>query len=543
MSPTQQAASPQLDAVVVGAGFAGLFQLYRLRELGLITRVFEAAGDVGGTWYWNRYPGARCDIESMAYSYSFSSELEQEWNWSERYATQPEILRYADHVAERFGLRPHITFNTTVTSAVYDESAHAWTVSTDAGERVTARFLIVATGCLSTANVPSIPGIGSFVGPVYHTGRWPHEPVDFTAKRVGVIGTGSSGIQSIPVIAEQAAELIVFQRTPNFTLPAANRPLVEDEVRERKARYPEYREQLRNAKSGFLKPVPTHSALAVTPEEREAAYQAAWESGVLGALNSVFNDTLISWAANETAAEFVRDKIRAIVSDPGTAEMLCARDYPIGTKRPCLDTGYYATYNKPHVKLVNLRTTPIEEITASGIRTSEREYELDAIVFATGFDAITGAVSAIDIRGKQNRALKEKWADGPRNYLGLASAGFPNLFTITGPLSPSVLTNMMVSIEEHVDWITSCIAHMCGNAFTEIDVTAEAERRWTQHVAEIASETLYPRAASWYMGANVPGKPQVFMVYLGGVPAYHDTCQAVAADGYAGFTLSGDSHA
>jgi cyclohexanone monooxygenase len=509
-----------------------------MRELGLTTRVFDTAGDVGGTWYWNRYPGARCDIESMAYSYSFSSELEQEWNWSERYATQPEILRYASHVAERFDLRKDITFDTKVTSAVYDQSAHNWTVTTDTGETVTARFVIMATGCLSAANLPRIPGIDSFTGSTYHTGRWPHEGVDFTGKRVAVIGTGSSAIQSIPLIAGQAAELRVFQRTPNFTLPAGNRHLGEQEIQERKTRYSEFRKTLRYSKAGFLKPLPTHDALEVTPEEREAAYQTAWESGVLGALTSVFNDILQSWEANETAAEFVRDKIRSIVEDPDTAELLCARDYPIGTKRPCLDTDYYATYNRSQVHLVNLRKTPIVEITGEGIRTSEQEYEFDAIVFATGFDAMTGALAAIDIRGKHGRALREKWAAGPRSYLGLLSAGFPNLFTVTGPLSPSVLTNMMISIEQHVDWITDCITHLRSNGLTEIDTTTEVENAWTEHVAEVASGTLYPQAASWYMGANVPGRPRVFMPYLGGVGAYREKCRAVAADGYAGFTLS-----
>jgi cation diffusion facilitator CzcD-associated flavoprotein CzcO len=538
MSGSEQSPSRRVDAVVVGAGFAGLYQLYRLRELGLTTRVFDTAGDVGGTWYWNRYPGARCDIESMAYSYSFSSELEQEWTWSERYATQPEILRYAVHVADRFDLRNHITFNTAVTSAVYDESAHHWTVTTDTGETVAARFVIMATGCLSTANLPSIAGIDGFTGRVYHTGRWPHEGVDFTGQRVAVIGTGSSGIQSIPLIAEQATDLTVFQRTPNFTLPAGNRPLRDEEVRTRKAHYAEYRETLRHTKSGFIKPLPTHDTLEVTPAERAATYQAAWESGVLGALTSSFTDTLVDWEANETAAEFVRDKIRSIVDDPDTAEALCARDYPIGTKRPCLDTGYYATYNNAHVHLVNLRKTPIEEITGRGVRTSGQEYEFDAIVFATGFDAITGALAAIDIRGRDGVALREKWAAGPRNYLGLVSAGFPNLFTVTGPLSPSVLSNMMMSIELHVDWITDCITHLREHGLTEIDTSTDAEDAWTAHVAELAAETLYPQAASWYMGANVPGKPRVFMVYLDGVGTYREKCEAVVANGYAGFTFS-----
>jgi cation diffusion facilitator CzcD-associated flavoprotein CzcO len=538
MSGSQQASSQRVDAVVVGGGFAGLYQLYRLRELGLSTRAFDSAGDVGGTWYWNRYPGARCDIESMAYSYSFSSELEQEWTWSERYATQPEILRYANHVAERFDLRKDITFNTKVTSAVYDESGHSWTVTTDAGESVTARFVIMATGCLSTANVPNIAGIDSFAGPVYHTSRWPHEGVDFSGLRVAVIGTGSSGIQSIPLISEQAAEVTVFQRTPNYTLPAGNRPLDEQEVRDCKARYPEYRELLRYSKTGILKPLPTLSALEVTPEEREIAYQAAWDSGILAGFASAFTDVLVSREANDTAAEFVRHQIASIVNDPETAELLSARDYPIGTKRACLDTDYYATYNKSHVHLVNLRKTPIEEITRTGIRTSEQEHKFDAIVFATGFDAMTGALAAIDIRGVQGLALRDKWAAGPRNYLGLLSAGFPNLFTVTGPLSPSVLSNMMISIEQHVEWITDCIAHLRDHGQTEIDTTIEVEDAWVEHVADVASETLYPQAASWYLGANVPGKPRVFMPYLGGLGVYRDKCDAVAADGYAGFKLS-----
>ncbi|MGI5144624.1 flavin-containing monooxygenase [Streptomyces sp. CA-106110] len=538
MSSSQQSPPEQVDAVVVGAGFAGLYQLYRLRELGLSTRVFETAGSVGGTWYWNRYPGARCDVESMAYSYSFSEELEQEWEWSERYATQPEILRYARHVSERFDLLKDIDFNTTVTGAVYDHLAHCWTVTTDSGERVTARFVIMATGCLSAANLPRISGIGSFTGAIHHTARWPHDGVDFTGKRVAVIGTGSSGVQSIPLIAEQAAELTVFQRTAHYTLPARNRPLREGEIRERKAGYREFREELRRSPTGIPRELPARGAFEVTAEERESAYETAWDSGVLGALSTAFKDLLVSPAANETAAEFVRDKIRSAVADPVTAEALCPRDYPLGTKRPCLDTDYYATYNKSHVRLVDLRTTPIEEITEQGVRTADREYQVDAIVFATGFDALTGALAAIDIRGRQGLALRDKWAAGPRNYLGLVTAGFPNLFTVTGPLSPSVLSNMMVSIEQHVEWITDCIAYLRRNGLTEIDTTAEVEDAWTEHVAEIASGTLYPQAASWYMGANVPGKPRVFMPYLGGVGAYRVKCSEVAADGYTGFTLS-----
>jgi cyclohexanone monooxygenase len=538
MSSSPETRLDRVDVVVVGAGFAGLYQLYRLRQLKLTTRVFEAAADVGGTWYWNRYPGARCDIESMAYSYSFSAELEQEWRWSERYATQPEILRYADHVAERFDLRRHIDFNTIVKAAVYDRDAHTWTVTTDTGECVTARFVIMATGCLSTANLPAIRGIADFTGATYHTGRWPHEGVDFTGKRVAVIGTGSSGIQSIPLIAEQAAELTVFQRTANYTLPADNRPLGELEVHTRKNDYLKFREGLRRSTTGIPRPVPTRSVFEVTEQERETAYETAWKSGTIGALSTAFTDILSSTSANETAAEFIRAKIRSIVADPAVAEALCPRDYPFGTKRPCLDTDYYATYNKPHVHLVDLRKAPIEGIFEKGIRTAEREYEVDAIVFATGFDAMTGALAAIDIRGKDGLTLRDKWAAGPRNYLGLVSAGFPNLFTVTGPLSPSVLTNMMVSIEQHVEWITDCIAHMLRQGLTEIDTSTEVENAWTEHVGEVAARTLYPRAASWYMGANVPGKPRVFLPYLGGVGVYRDTCSTVAEQGYQGFTLS-----
>jgi cation diffusion facilitator CzcD-associated flavoprotein CzcO len=538
MPGSQRSLSRRVDAVIVGAGFAGLYQLYRLRKLGLTTRVFDAAGDVGGTWYWNRYPGARCDVESMAYSYSFSEELEQDWDWSERYATQPEILRYANHVADRFDLRRDITFNTKVTRAVYDESGHAWTVVTDRGETVTARFVIMATGCLSTSNLPNIPGVDSFSGRTYHTGRWPHEGVDFGGQRVAVIGTGSSGIQSIPVIAEQADEVTVFQRTPNYTLPAGNRMLTAEETRQRKAHYEEFREQLRYSTTGVPKPIPTKAALEVSPAERAAAYEAAWNSGLMGAFSAAFTDILRSVEANETAAEFVRGKIRSIVDDPETAEALCPYDYPIGTKRPCLDTDYYRTFNRPNVHLVNLRKTTIAEITKRGIRTSEQEYEIESIVLATGFDAITGALHAIDLCGKGGVLLRDKWAAGPRNYLGLLSAGFPNLFTITGPLSPSVLSNMMISIEQHVEWITDCIAYMRDYGITEIDTTTEVEDAWTAHVAEVAAETLYPRSASWYMGANVPGKPRVFMPYLAGLGAYRETCDAVAADDYAGFVLS-----
>ncbi|MEJ2867706.1 NAD(P)/FAD-dependent oxidoreductase [Actinomycetospora sp. OC33-EN08] len=528
-----------VDAVVVGAGFAGMYQLYRLRELGLTTRVFEAGDGVGGTWYWNRYPGARCDVESMSYSYSFSPELEQEWNWTEKYPAQPEILRYADHVADRFDLRRDITFDTRVTAAVYDEARERWTVTTDGGESVDTQFLIMATGCLSHSKLPEVPGLERFQGPTYHTAHWPKEGVDFTGQRVAVIGTGSSGVQSIPIIASQAADLTVFQRTPAYSLAANNRPLEQGEIDEMKAHYREWRDAQRT--SGFGVPIEpaTRSALEVSDEERRAKYQGAWDTGTLTAIIGGYTDTLSDRAANDTAAEFVREKIRERVTDPEVAETLSPRSYPIGTKRPCLDTRYYETYNEPHVHLVDLRKTPLVGLTETGVQTSENAYDVDAVVFATGFDAMTGALSAIDIRGRGGVALKDKWGEGPRSYLGLGVAGFPNLFTITGPSSPSVLSNMIVSIEQHVEWITDAVGHLREHGLTTMEATVEAEDEWVAHVAEVGDATLYPQADSWYMGSNVPGKPRVFLAYIGGVGAYRELCTQIARDGYRGFTLRG----
>ncbi|MEU7819133.1 NAD(P)/FAD-dependent oxidoreductase [Pseudonocardia sp. NPDC049154] len=529
-----------VDAVIVGAGFSGLYQLHRFRELGLSTRVFEAASGVGGTWWWNRYPGARCDVESLAYSYSFSPELEQEWTWSEKYATQPEILGYAEHVAERFDLTRDITFDTRVESAVYDADRRRWTVTTDTGEVVDCRWFVMATGCLSVSKAPEIPGAERFQGPTYHTGHWPHEGVDFTGKRIAVIGTGSSGIQSIPIMAGQAADTVVFQRTPNFSMPAGNRPLTEEEVAARKATYREFRKEQQLSAFGVPVPLPTQSALEVDEAERTATYESAWEQGNLVAVLTSYTDTLVDKDANETAAEFVRSKIRETVHDQDLAELLSPRSFPYGTKRPCLDSGYYETFNKDNVHLVDIRKTPLVEITEKGVRTSEKEYEVDAIVFATGFDAMTGAITRVDIRGKNGVSLKEKWGEGPRSYLGLSVAGFPNMFTITGPSSPSVLSNMMVSIEQHVDWVTDCIQWMRDNGVEELDATPEAEDEWVRHVEEVGDTTLYPTADSWYMGSNVPGKPRVFMAYIGGVGVYRERCDDVAAKGYEGYTKSPD---
>ena len=529
-----------LDALIVGAGFSGLYQLHRMRGLGLRTRVIEAAGDLGGTWYWNRYPGARCDIQSLSYSYSFSPELEQEWEWTEKYPTQPEILRYLNHVADRFDLRKDITFGTRVTGAQYDEDAGRWTVSTDSGERLDTQFVIMATGCLSTSKLPEVAGLENYRGRTHHTARWGNAEVRFDGLRVGVIGTGSSGIQSIPIIAEQAADLTVFQRTPNFSMPAGNRPLAPDEVADMKANYRAFREAQRTARAGIPGPETMDLALAAPEEERNSRYQAGWDKGDLTSLGGSYIDILLDPAANETAAEFIRAKIRAVVDDPEVAELLSPRSFPFGTKRPCLDTGYYQTFNRPNVHLVDLRKTPLTEFTATGLRTSAAEYEFDAIVFATGFDAMTGALRAIEITCRNGVSLATQWSNGPRNYLGVAMAGFPNLFTITGPLSPSVLTNMVVSIEQHVDWVTDCIGYLRANGVAAIEATTAAEDEWVQHVADVGAFTLFPKADSWYMGANVPGKPRVFLPYVGGLGEFRQKCDEVARNGYEGFTLSRD---
>jgi cyclohexanone monooxygenase len=526
-----------VDAVIVGAGFAGLYALYRLRGLGFSAQVFEAGDGVGGTWYWNRYPGARCDVESMDYSYSFSDELQQEWKWTERYAAQPEILNYINHVADRFDLRRDVQLSTRVTAAVFDEATNRWGIETDRGDHVSAQFCIMATGCLSDAQLPEIKGRDTFEGRWYHTGRWPHEGVDFTGQRVGVIGTGSSAIQSIPIIARQAAHLVVFQRTPNYSVPAHNAPLDRDFERRVKAGYADFRRQARESRVGFVMERNDASALSVPPEERERAYEAHWGRGGLG-FSATFADLLTSADANETAADFFRARIRAIVRDPAVADTLCPHDYPLGTKRLCVDTDYYATFNRDNVTLVDLRKTPIEAITPHGVRTAAAEYELDSLVFAIGFDAMTGALLSIDIRGRAGQSLRDKWAAGPRTYLGLTIAGFPNLFAITGPGSPSVLSNMIVSIEQHVDWIADCITYLREHAHATIDATVEAEDAWVAHVNEVGHQTLYPRANSWYMGANVPGKPRIFMPYIGGVGIYRQICDDVAAKGYQGFTLT-----
>jgi cation diffusion facilitator CzcD-associated flavoprotein CzcO len=538
MSTPTSTSTRQVDVVVVGAGFAGLYALHRLRQHRLTLQCFEAGSGVGGTWFWNRYPGARCDVESMEYSYSFSSDLEQDWRWSERYAPQPEILRYLDHVADRFDLRRDIQFDTRVTAATFDEATGRWAITTDRGDEVSAQFCVMATGCLSAAKEPEVPGLESFGGSWYHTGRWPPEGVDFTGLRVGIIGTGSSGIQSIPVIAEQAEHLVVFQRTPNFSLPARNHALDAETQSAVKARYAELREEERNSYAGIAVPPPTQSALEVDPEERQRRYETAWAQGGLLSMTTTFHDLIRDKAANDTAAEFIRSKIREIVTDADVADDLAPTDHPFGTKRPCLDTGYFETFNRDDVTLVNLRRTPIVEIVPEGVRTTDGVHQLDRIVFATGFDAMTGPVLRIDVRGRDDASLRTKWAAGPRTYLGLGTAGFPNLFLVTGPGSPSVLSNMVVAIEQHVDWIAECVAFLRDRGIDAIEPTVEAEDSWVDHVNVLANATLFPTANSWYMGANVPGKPRVFMPYVGGFMTYRRICDDVAADHYRGFTLT-----
>ena len=536
--PGKSQAAEACDAVVVGAGFAGMYMLHRLRGIGLSVRVYEQGSGVGGTWYWNRYPGARCDVESMQYSYSFSDELQQEWNWSERYAPQPEILRYANHVADRFGLRSAIQFNTRVEQAVFDESTNIWQVATSDGRTVTAKFVVLATGCLSNARVPDIKGLDRFKGHVYHTGHWPHEPIDFTGLRVGVIGTGSSGIQSVPVIAEQAKHLTVFQRTPNYSIPARNATLTEQERQKFRQNYPEIRRFAREeAKNGIYTDLPDRGALDDGDNERRVRYEARWQHGGLTFM-SVYNNLALDQAANDTAADFVREKIAEIVKDPATAKLLQPTTYPIGTKRICIDTDYFETFNRPNVTLVDIKSDPIEEILPNAVRAGAKDYEIDALVLATGFDAMTGSVAKIDISGRQGQTLNQKWAEGPKTYLGLMSAGFPNLFIITGPGSPSVLSNMIVSIEQHVDWIADCIAYMRDRGFEAMEANKDAEDNWVAHVNEVAYTTLYPQANSWYMGANIPGKPRIFMPYIGGVGPYRQICNDVAAKGYEGFAMT-----
>ena len=537
--------SRDTDVIVVGAGFAGMYALHKFRGLGLRTQVLEAGKDVGGTWYWNRYPGARCDVPSVEYPYSFDKDLEQEWDWTEIMAAQPEILEYANHVADRFELRKDIQFQTRVDSAVFDENSNRWTVVTESGQTYTGRFCVMATGCLSVPNTPKIDGQDNFAGSVYHTGNWPEGGVDFSDAAVGIIGTGSSGIQSIPVIAEQAKHLTVFQRTPNYTMPAANAPLKTEFLRQAKENYSAIRAEQRASQVGIVgygfgfggaeNVVPTQEIKQTTPAERQRLVE---EEGFLAIRR--YADVALDEEANELACEMYRDQVKRVIKDPATAQALMPRDYPMGCKRPVIDTNYYETFNRDNVTLVDLRQGGIEEITEAGVRTAKGDYTFDVLVYATGFDAMTGALGKIDIRGRENKALTEYWEAGPRTYLGLQVAGFPNLFTVTGPGSPSVLSNMIVSIEQHIDWIARCISDLDQCGAQTIEATTEAEDEWIAHVNDVAQNTMFTAKScnSWYLGANIPGKPRIFMPYVGGVGVYREKCDEVARNGYQGFELS-----
>ncbi|MDX3895839.1 NAD(P)/FAD-dependent oxidoreductase [Pusillimonas sp.] len=527
------------DAIVVGAGLAGVCAVYRLRQAGVSVRVLEAGGGVGGTWYHNRYPGARCDIESLDYSYSFSDELQQEWKWSERYAGQPEILRYINHVADRFDLRRDIQLNTRVVRARFDEAQERWMLFTDTGEVFSAKYAIMATGVLSVAQVPSMKGLEDYRGEWFHTGDWPEQGVDLAGKRVGVIGTGSSATQLIPIVAEQAEHLYVFQRTANYTMPAQNHPMKPEVEQEWKKHYPDRRKFAWASGFGHNQVTNHMSGKEMSAEARLAELENRWRLGGLYMMRA-FKDILTDPEVNEIAAEFVREKIRATVQDRQTAEALCPRDLYIGTKRLCSGTNYYETFNRRNVTLVDVKNRAIERITADGILLEDgSEYEVDALIFATGFDAMTGAMNRINPIGRKGRALREAWAAGPQTYLGLCVAGFPNMFVITGPGSPSVFSNMVTSIEQHIEWTVACIEHMRAHGLSSIEPTVQAQEDWTRHVTEAAGKTLYAQSRnSWFHGANIPGKPVVFMPYVGGVGNYYQTITRVAQSGYEGFRFS-----
>jgi cation diffusion facilitator CzcD-associated flavoprotein CzcO len=530
----------EFDVVVIGAGFSGLFMLQRLRDSDLSVRVYEAGGDVGGTWYWNRYPGARCDIPSVNYCFSdrFSEDVLKEWNWSEVFASQDEIFRYFQFVADKLDLRRDIQFNTRIESAIFDEVDGHWEIMTDHGDRVRAQFLITAVGCLSATNLPEFPGADSFEGDWYHSGSWPHEKVEFAGKRVGVIGTGASGVQIVPEVAKEAAHVFVFQRTPNYDMPGGNRSLSDEEMQQVHAEYVDIWRRMRETGFGFSEEPRPVAAMSVSPEERNDRFEAAWQKGGTALGLETFNDFATNQEANDAISEFIRSKIRDTVNDPKVAQLLAPVDHGFMMRRPPLEHGYYKTFNRDNVSLVDVRTSPIEEITPNGLRTSDRDYEFDTLIFATGFDAVTGPLFAIDLRGRDGIALKDKWAEGPRTYLGVATHRFPNLFTMTGPQSPSVISNVPVSSEQHAEWIGDCIDYLREHAVDRIEPLVEAEDDWVKHSTEIAEATLFAKSNSWWVGANIPGKPRLFYMYAGGVGTYRKHCEEVAAKGYEGFALT-----
>ena len=526
-----------VDVTIIGAGFAGISALHKFKNQGLNTNLFEAGNGIGGTWYFNKYPGARCDTQSMEYSFQFSEKLQQEWEWSEKYATQPEILRYLNHTVDLFNLRQHIKLNTRIKELYWDNINSVWKVKTSDNEIILSHYVVMATGCLSKPNYPEIEGMKSFSGEVYHTSKWPDESPDFKGKKVGIIGTGSSGIQCIPLIAKEASHLTVFQRTPNYTVPARNKPLDDNFVESIKSRYQEFRKD--NYKLGFGLSLPLNdvSALDVSEEERHKQFEIQWQNGGLGFLTA-FNDIIFNMDANKHAQDFIRNKINSIVDDKKTAKLL-SPSTPVACKRLCVDTDYYQTYNLPNVNLIDIKETPIDSIKTNGLLIGEEIHQLDTLIIATGFDAMTGSIMNIDIRGKNGLSIKEKWVNGPSTYLGIATSGFPNLFMITGPGSPSVLSNMVPSIEQHVNWISECIDYLQKHKYQKIEVEIEAEEKWTDELLNISDGTIYPHCNSWYLGSNIEGKKQVFTAYLG-VPPYIEHCENVVKDGYNGFVCSRD---
>ena len=528
----------EFDAVVIGAGAAGLYMLHRLRGLGFSVRVFEQGEGVGGTWYWNRYPGARCDVESWDYCYSFSEELEQEWDWSERYPTQAELERYFNHVTDRFDLRGDIEFGTRVERARFDGGRNRWIIATSLGATVSARYLVSAAGCLSEVNKPPITGAETFEGEQHHTARWPAEGVDVGGKRVGVIGTGSSGVQVIPQVAKRADHVFVFQRTAQYTVPARNHLLDDDARNEFKGSFGQRQAFKRTTPAGLSRPRPVvSSALEADAASRTDILEASWRRGGPG-FAMTFDDILTDPASNDEAARFVRDKIRAKVEDPEVAETLVDIDYPLGARRLIVDIDYFETYNRNNVTLVDVAAAPITEITPRGLRTRDGHYDLDVLVYATGFDGMTGALLSMDICGVGGLPLRDKWADGAGTYMGLVAAGFPNLFMITGPGSPAVFSNVMLSIEQHVEWIADCLAYMVEHGFDRIDADPEAETRWTRQIEEVAARSIVGKTNSWWTGANIPGKPRGITMYLGGTHNYRAACDEIAANGYEGFVLT-----
>ena len=530
--------NPNPDAIIIGAGFSGLYQLYSLRNLGLSVKVIEAGSGVGGTWFWNRYPGARCDSESFTYSYTFSKDLFEEWEWSERYPGHAEVVKYLNHVADKFSLKKDILFDKRVISAHYNENNNKWQVKTDSLEEFECKYLITAVGCLSSKNIPNFAGLDSFLGESYHTGDWPREEVDFTGKRVGQIGTGSTGIQSAPEIAEKAKHLTIFQRSANFSVPASNHPLSSEFKKYIKENFEEIKNTIQSNTNGHYFKFSEQKIFDASEEEREKIFENAWLNGGLG-FRACFNDIAFDKKANDLASDFIKRKIRKIVKDPQKAKILTDIDHAFASKRPPIDTNYFETFNKDNVSLVDLKLSPIESITPQGVKTKNKEYELDILVYATGFDAMTGPLLNIDIRGRQNLKLKDVWSEGPKTFLGMQVSGFPNLFTITGPGSPSVLCNMVVPIEQHVEWIDDCISYMEENNIDHVEATKGSMDNWTQHVNDVANETLFIHAKkSWYYGANIPGKPRGFMPYAGGMARYKAICNYVANQNYLGFKFS-----